>query len=169
MDQVYQLPGQTSLTDICAQCSRGDYDHRFQIARITNGWALSIDGVNIVTETGGGGLSTDYVDQRYNQQPLTLEALSTLAQSAIDNSFKVSQSNGIFEQQSPVGTGTWLQIPHGYAYYTNTGYTCTNSNVGTTNPPSWAAVGGYSSGGNDYTQIGTTTNVGKLACGSAMW
>lgn len=160
MDTIYELPGDTATTDICAQCSDGTATHTYEISRISNGWNLYMDGSLEAQRTCS--CSNDNVDLTKNQMPIVMEVNTNLLQSDIDGNFQVSEGVTFNYEVAPVGSGTWLSIPHMFAYYTNTG-SCTNTQVGSTVPPPWAAA--QSVGPVQNVETGTIKYLTAAPCG----
>ena len=160
MDIVYENPGDTTLTNICRKCSDGTTTHTYEISRITNGWNSYLDGSLEAQRICS--CTNDAVDLNKNQMPIVMEVNTLVVQSDIDSNFQVSQGTAFYYEVSPVGSGNWLSIPHMFAYYTNTGG-CTNTQVGNTVPPSWAAVNSIGPFAN--VETGTTTYLTATPCG----
>jgi hypothetical protein len=167
MDIAVQNPGDSSFTVTCVECKDGTVFHTYQISRVTNGWTSYMDGVSSQTTTCTC-LASDEVDLAYNQEPLAFEGVNTLTQSQIDTYLGYGYSYQFHYQVSPVGTGSWYSIPHVYAFYTNTNFSCTDTNIGNTNAPTWAAVN--TNGRYDLDTLhGTTTHLTRLSCGTGLW
>lgn len=168
MDTFFQNPGDSGLTDVCNECLDGTTTHTYQISRISNGWTSYMDGSSVQITTGSV-FSNDYVDMNYNQMPVSMEVAVSITQANIDNNFQVSEGVSFYYEVSPVGSGTWNGIPHMYAYYTN-GYTCTNFQVGSNTPPTWAVAYTAAPYGVKNVEMGTTTYLPiTYNCGSQFY
>ncbi len=162
MDTVIMNPGDTGLTVTCTKCLDGTTSHTFEISRVTNGWTSYVDGASQQTTTGTP-LANDNVKSADDQQPVSMEVASGVAKTSIDGNFRIAEGSFFYYEVSPVGSGTWLSIPHMYAYYTNTSG-CANTIIGNVNAPTWAAVN--SNGFVNDIETGTTTYLTAASCGS---
>jgi len=165
MDVGVETPGQTSVTITCSECANGDRSQDLSIPRISNGWDLDLNGSSSVTITGGC-VTSDKIDQSYDQPLFVIEALTTVTESQIYDNFAFGNGLSTYEQ-SPVGSGTWATPTDGYAFYSNPSGSCTNLGVGTNTPPSWASSTGTLVDG--YVDIGTTDSFSGTSCGNTIW
>ena len=157
---IVELPGDSAFRVICGLCVDGTVSHTYEISRTSSGWNLYLDG-SLEREVTCS-CTNDVVDLNRNQEPYAMEVSTGLQQSDIDNNIVTSQAQAFNYEASPVGSGTWPSIPHMYAYYYNTG-NCTNTQVGDTIPPNWAAAN--ANGPFQTVETATITNLSRILCG----